>query len=1189
MRGRNPFVYNAPVPPAKFIGRYDQVDYILGSLANPARTSIAMSGDPRVGKTSLLHYLRQPEAQAGWGLSPDWCHFIYLDCHNIIPFREAKFWRFVLRNLAQSFKRDELLSRQVQDLLSQAAPDTYDLSNLFDDIAQAGRLVVLMLDEFEAVIEHLDREAPEFLYHLRALVNRPDRGLALIVATRTPLKQLCVDFRFAGSSFDNVFSAVPLFPFSQDEVNELLDQYGVDFSPAERDDLRRLAGNHPYLVQLTGSLMLRARSSQVIEESTVSQIEADLERETEAYFGDVLDCCYEQEQMLATWLALSQLDRQVAIGLPALLERYDQELTRLVKRGLVYCLKDKYLLFSPIFCRRVLHKNVVTKGQQVLSMWKPYINFLSPPQKEVFKYLVEQIIKRPIIIKKPELLDPPPIAAESPSAPGKEIERTLGRYIVEKMIGKANLADIFRGFDPHLGRPVAIKQLSTTLTSDNEEIHARFKLEARAIAVLRHPHILQIYDFDIENSRPYMVMEFIEGQNLKEHLYDLEATGRTLSWEEVIRIAARVADALDYAHQRHMIHRDVRPANIMLGNDGGVFLSDFGLVRLLDQPGLTQTGRLIGTLEYMAPEQVRGDGELLDHRADIYSFGCVIYEMITGRPPFTATQLPRAHLEHLPIPPVHFVPHLPETASHVMLQALAKDPDKRPASASQLVRDLRQVLSSKQFSIQLSGSILLSDTFSVVVKQLYTEGNQPNITRVHIDQKFQGGLSGTEVILAQPVDDHGRGLAREVIKIGPATMLRREYSRYRQFVKGRLPATAVNLERGPVELGKLGCLSYGFAGDRPFGTVQDLEEYYGGHSVRELNQVLTRLMEPLDDRWYGQSEPLLTNFAEEYDQHLPAHLRLTQATVSPYQNYRQAKHRLIDTEAILNAPNRLEIGEPIAIRDLKVTQVMPDEIKLTSTKDGPKIWIRAEIDFPQPDLQEGDRVNIWGVVKARRDDMLEQVGERVMDTFPEMTRRPDGIIHIREMDLTTPDPLAIYPILLNRQLDGRRAIIHGDLHPGNILIDDAGRAWLIDFDHVREGHVLFDFIRLETILRLFVLGKVRQIILQNRDKPAHDASSMAWTYPFSLAEYINFEKTLLDQTLNRQPAIIPRPELAKAAELILAIRQLAKPYLRATHNWHEYLNGLFLHNLAQLRFYELMPQIAVLPLTTAAVVAGEIS
>ncbi|MCB9104895.1 MAG: hypothetical protein H6633_11715 [Anaerolineales bacterium] len=163
--------------------------------------------------------------------------------------------------------------------------------------------------------------------------------------------------------------------------------------------MRRLAGNHPYLVQLTGSLMLRARSSQVIEESTITQIEADLERETEAYFADVLDCCGEQEQMIVTWLSLSQLDQQVAIGLRALLERYDHDLTRLIRRGLVCCVADKHLLFSLFFCRRVLHKNVVGRGQQVLSVWKPYINFLSPPQKRLSNIWSNRLSNVPSLLK----------------------------------------------------------------------------------------------------------------------------------------------------------------------------------------------------------------------------------------------------------------------------------------------------------------------------------------------------------------------------------------------------------------------------------------------------------------------------------------------------------------------------------------------------------------------------------------------------------------------------------------------------------------------------------------------------------------------------------------------------------------------------------------------------------------------
>lgn len=1188
VREFDPFIYKVPVAPQKFIGRYYEVDQILGSLASPARTSVAISGDPRVGKTSLLHYLRTPEARESWALSSTWCHFVYLDCHTLMPFQEANFWRIVLRMLSQGLKGHESLYQQLRDLLKQTTPDMYDLSIFFDDIARAGHLVVLLLDEFEAVTQHLDFDAPEFLYHLRALVNRPDRGLALIISTRIPLKHLCVDFRFAGSSFDNVFLAMTLTPFSEGEIDELLEQYQIDFSTAERSDLYRLAGNHPYLVQLTASLMIRARSSQVINDSTISQIEVDLERETESYFADVLTCSQEQEQMLLTWLALSQLDSRVSSGLAALLERYERELARLIERGLVYQISENTILFSPIFCRRVLHKNLVAMGQQSLPSWRQFIDFLSPHQKEVFRYIVEQINKRPVIIKKPELLKSKSDQFKVITLTNAADKQKLGRYVVGKFIGKANFADIFRGYDPHLDRPVAIKMLSTTLAQDSDEIRTRFGLEARTIAVLRHPHILQIYDFDIERSRPYMVMEFIEGQNLKEYLYDLHAMGQTLPWDEVLRIMARVADALDYAHHRNMIHRDVKPANIMLGRDGGVYLSDFGLVRLLDQPGLTQTGRLIGTLEYMAPEQVRGDSRKIDHRADIYALGCMIYEIMAGRPPFTPTELPRAHLDNQPLPLTQFVPDLPETASHIILQALAKDPQKRPVSASQLVRDLRRVLKSKQNTIRLSGGIFLSDIHASVIKQLYIESHQPNITRVHIDQQFQGGLSGTEVILAQPIDDHGRGLAREVIKIGPAPMLRREFNRYRQYVKGRLPATAVNLERGPTELRALGCLSYGFAGDRPFGTVQDLEDYYTNHTVQEVIEALTSLMDPLDKRWYGQSEPLLTSFAEEYEAQLPTHLQLEKASILPSQWFDRSTHQLIDTEAVLSRPNNLKIGQQVAICNLKVTEVVSNQIKLSSIGDGPKIWVRAETNVPQLDLQENDQINILGTIKARRDDVLAEIGNQVSETFPFFTRHPDGTLTLADKKLHIPDPLTIYLHFLKKQLDGRRAIIHGDLHPGNILIDDAGRAWLIDFDHVREGHVLFDFIRLETVLRLFVLGKARQI-MQTKHNPAQALPLKQWPHPFTLAEYIDFEVTLLEQTINRSAVVITnQPELAKATELILAIRRLAQPYLRAANNWSEYLVGLFLSNLAQLKFYRQMPQIAILPLTTAAVIAEKL-
>jgi serine/threonine-protein kinase len=238
---------------------------------------------------------------------------------------------------------------------------------------------------------------------------------------------------------------------------------------------------------------------------------------------------------------------------------------------------------------------------------------------------------------------------------------------------------------------VAIKKLRATLSKVGE-VQARFRREAQAIAALRHPHIVQIHDFDLQNGHYYMVMEFIQGYNLQEYLSDLQAAGQTLPWAEVMRISTDVAEALDYAHQREMIHRDVKPSNILLTEEGGVFLADFGLVRLIGQVNLTQSGGIVGTLAYMAPEQMMGQSEGIDHRADIYSLGCVVYEMITGRPPFNPLDLPMAHFNINPPSPKLVVPTLPETASQIILKALAKEPVERPLSASQFIQDLRLAL-----------------------------------------------------------------------------------------------------------------------------------------------------------------------------------------------------------------------------------------------------------------------------------------------------------------------------------------------------------------------------------------------------------------------------------------------------------------------------------------------------------------
>ncbi len=293
------------------------------------------------------------------------------------------------------------------------------------------------------------------------------------------------------------------------------------------------------------------------------------------------------------------------------------------------------------------------------------------------------------MVKTPELLEQAYQQDETQSMPVMAGEKILGRYVIEESIGGGGMADVFKAHHVDLKRVVAIKKLRPTL-SETEEFRSRFQQEAQIVNSLRHSHIVQVYDFGIEDNHYYMVMEFIEGHDLRKHLQDLQAAGQTLPWKEILRIATCIADALDYAHQQKMIHRDVKPANILLTEGGDVFLVDFGLVRLLGQTGLTEVGKVLGTLAYMAPEQLISQGQDIDHLVDIYALGGVVYEMITGRPPFVEADFPLGFLNTTPPSPSRSVPNLPEVASHVILKTLAKDPTKRPASASQFVDELRQ-------------------------------------------------------------------------------------------------------------------------------------------------------------------------------------------------------------------------------------------------------------------------------------------------------------------------------------------------------------------------------------------------------------------------------------------------------------------------------------------------------------------
>jgi tRNA A-37 threonylcarbamoyl transferase component Bud32 len=265
--------------------------------------------------------------------------------------------------------------------------------------------------------------------------------------------------------------------------------------------------------------------------------------------------------------------------------------------------------------------------------------------------------------------------------------QTIGGYQIADEIGQGGMATVYRAYQTQLERWVAIKIMHTTEASDKEFL-ARFRREARAIAALRHPNILAIYDYGEEHGTAYIVMELVPGGTLKERL-----TGQPMDWPDAATLILPVGRALAYAHSEGIVHRDVKPANVLLARADWPMLADFGLVKLVGhQRGITRPGVSIGTPAYFSPEQAAGDD--VDHRSDIYSLGIVLYQLLTGRLPFEATspiEMMLQRLHETPIPPRRFNPGITPQLEAVIMRALARDLEARHPTMEALVNDLSRL------------------------------------------------------------------------------------------------------------------------------------------------------------------------------------------------------------------------------------------------------------------------------------------------------------------------------------------------------------------------------------------------------------------------------------------------------------------------------------------------------------------
>ncbi|MCC6189706.1 MAG: serine/threonine protein kinase, partial [Anaerolineales bacterium] len=226
-----------------------------------------------------------------------------------------------------------------------------------------------------------------------------------------------------------------------------------------------------------------------------------------------------------------------------------------------------------------------------------------------------------------------------------------GRYKIDALLGQGGMSAVYQAHDPNLRRTVAVKLIHAHLSADPEFVR-RFEAEAAAVAQLRHPNIVQVFDFNHDGDTYYMVMEYLPGESLQARLRHLSSLKQRFSLPATIGIIAPIADAVAYAHERGTIHRDLKPANVMLMPREQPVLTDFGVAKILGGQHHTATGAIIGTPAYMSPEQVRGSA--LDGRADIYSLGIILYEMAAGRPPFEGDSAMTIMLKHVnePVPDI---------------------------------------------------------------------------------------------------------------------------------------------------------------------------------------------------------------------------------------------------------------------------------------------------------------------------------------------------------------------------------------------------------------------------------------------------------------------------------------------------------------------------------------------------------
>jgi serine/threonine protein kinase len=760
---RNPFICGGPVPQTYFTGREREVRMIFDRIASPARGCVAISGGPRMGKTSLLQYICNPNVIQSWGLSLDEYFFVYFDCPSIGSFTPSRFWQRILTLLSRPARENSLTSlvEAIESALAKETIDASDFEPVLDEIWRAGRVLVLLLDEFEWCIDPRDEHTTRaMLSGLRALINRRPRVLSLVVVTRSDLREVCRPIKFLGSPFYNNFSFRRLTPLK--EINQLfektLEGTGIEFGPEEYECIRELGGTHPYLIQLAGALIFDARAQGLKVADCLELIRSEFEERSRYHFAGVWEDSNPQERMLLILFALCGLARRAeeqAYDLKTLqhiLSRGERALTSLAERGLITEARPMATLSPPVFGSWVL-REIRSCDEREFAEYASLMFDLLP--KREAEYAVEAM----------------QLASGRKSAGPEFAREKIGRYEIVEEIGRGAMGVVYKAFDPNIDRWVALKVMHFGPDTQSEELKRRFKREAISAGRLKHPNIVAVHDADEDRGEPFMVVEYLEGPTLAQVI----ETESPLTLERVIGIVGQIGTALDYAHQHGVVHMDIKPLNIFLLENEQVKVADFGLARLISASDLTQNGEIHGTFGYTSPEQILGHE--IDGRSDIFSLGIVTYEMLTGRKPFEEENVHFIISRTLDEQPLAFEAldsELLPDVKEVLLKATAKDVNERYQTCAELRDSLKSIAQklgkTRRSSIFISYSSADRDFVEKLASDLRASGIEVWLDKWEIKvgdsiiQKINDGIRDNDylAIVLSPASVRSRWVRKEL-------------------------------------------------------------------------------------------------------------------------------------------------------------------------------------------------------------------------------------------------------------------------------------------------------------------------------------------------------------------------------------------------------------------------------------------